>query len=61
MAALELFTQRGSDNVSIDTTQQQWRPHGGNVLSLCKMIQLEKIKKLEAITHPLASLTKEEF
>lgn len=61
MAALELFIQRSSDNVSIDTTQQQWRSHGGNVLSLCKMIQMEKRKKLEAVSHLLALLTKEEF
>lgn len=61
MAALELFIQRSSDNVSINTTQQQWRSHGGNVPSLCKIIQLEKRKKLEAVSPPLASLIKEEF
>lgn len=33
---------------------------GGNVLSLGKMIQLEKRKNLKAVNHPSASLIKAE-
>lgn len=34
---------------------------GGNVLSLGKMIQLEKRKKLEPVSHPSVSLIKAEL